>query len=405
MTNLAQKKPTDEPADPIVQQSLLTPLTITVAVLVAALGWMVFDEFYVKQQWRHHYQPKYLEVAHDYWTVKQAEAEERAALGVLLTDKLAALDSRYEGSVRAAQESAQEIIDEAKTDYAGLENTADFVKWEDDLIKKLKAVSPPLPDKLEDEDARDNAKAALDEIKALDKKILEYLTARYLNKEEAKRADAEKIGLLKTKLPPAEKLAIDAAGWPAVSEIGAYESDTRTYLGRVATVKGIEYRMALRQKDYDDIDGLVTDPHGLRNERAMYLAELYLYDSGRDKSIIKTEAFLTREERVMRRAPVQQKLREEINALNNERVAFEDPRINQRKAVARLTADLEAIRSRISGLGSQKIDIQQRFVQNQGANNIVDRWETCHFGADKPGMGQGELWRVSGVFVAADFMA
>lgn len=404
MTNLAQKKPTDEPADPIVQQSLLTPLTITVAVLVAALGWMVFDEFYVKQKWRHHYQPKYLEVAHDYWTVKQAEAEERAKLGVLLTDKLAAIDQRYEGSVRAAQESAQEIIDEAKADYAALENTAEFVKWEDDLIKKLKAVAPPQPDKLEDEDARDSAKAALDEIKSLDKDILEYLTARYLNKEEAKRADAEKITLLKAKLPPAEKLAIDAAGWPGVAEAGAYEADIRTYLGRVATIKGIEYRMALRQKDYDDIDGLVTDPRGLRNERAMYLAELYLYDSGRDKSVIKTEAFLTREERVMRRAPVQQKLREEINALNNERVAFEDPRLNQRKAVARLTADLDAIRSRIAGLGTQKIDIQQRFVQNQGANNIVDRCETCHYGADKPGMGQGELWRVSGVFVAADFM-
>ncbi|KAA0209856.1 hypothetical protein EDM80_13565, partial [bacterium] len=77
MTNLAQKKPTDDPADPIVQQSLLTPLTITVAIMVAALAYMFFDEFYLRQPWRHVYQPRYLDVAHNYWVVKEQEAEQR----------------------------------------------------------------------------------------------------------------------------------------------------------------------------------------------------------------------------------------------------------------------------------------------------------------------------------------
>lgn len=398
MTNLAQKKPTDDPADPIVQQSLLTPLTITVALLVASLAYMVFDEFYIKQKWRHHYQPKYLEVAHDYWTVKQKEAEERAWLGEKLLEKLDAIDRRYQGAITAAQDSAREIIDEAKAEYKDLPDAASFVKWEDELIRKLKAVNPPTPDKAEDEDSQ----AAKKEMAECDKAVLEFLTKRYLSKEEAGKSVIERVALLKGKVPAAEKLALDAAGWPGVE--GAYEADTRAYLGRVATIKGIGYRMEVRQKDYNDIDGLVTDPKGLRNERAMYLAELYLYDSGRNKGIVKTEAFLTREERVLRRAPVQQKLREEMNALNNERVAYEDPRINQRKNVSRLTADLDAIRTRIAGINTQKIDIQQRFVQNQGANNIVDRCETCHYGADKPGMSQGELWRVSGVFVAASFM-
>lgn len=404
MTNLAQKKPTDDPADPIVQQSMLTPLTLTVALLVASLAYMVFDEFYIKQKWRHHYQPKYLEVAHDYWVVKQKESEQRAWLGEKLVAKLDAIDRRYEGSIRSAQDSAKEIIDEAREDYKGLEDSAAYVNWENELIKKLKAVSPPAPDKIEDEEERDAAKAALDEIKELDKEILAYLASTYLTKDEAKLSDSEKVALLKTKLPAAERLAMDAAGWPDGKDIGAYEADTKAFLGRVAAVKGIEYRMAVRQKDYDDIDGLVTDPKGLRNERAMYLAELYLYDSGRDKSIIDTEPFLKREERVLRRAPVQQKLRDEINALNNERIAFEDPRVNQRKNVTRLTAELDAIRNRIAGLNTQSVDIQQRFVQNQGANNIVDRCETCHYGTDKAGMDRGELWRVSGVFVAADFM-
>ncbi len=401
MTNLAQKKPTDEPADPIVQQSLLMPLTITVGVLVLSLAWLIFDEYYVKQEWRHRFQPQYLEVANNYWVVKQQEAEQRARLGVLLTEKLDAIDARYEGSVNAGKDQAAEIIGEARESYVDLEDSQSFVKWENELIANLRKVQPPLPDKLEEEE-RQAAQEALAQIKELDKAILDYLGARYLKPEQNKGSDADKIALLKAKLPPAEYVAMEAAGWPG-SE-GAYEADTKAYLNRVAMVKGIEYRMALRQKDYDDIDGLVTDSKGLRNERAMYLAELYLFDSGRNKGIVETEAFLTREERVLRRAPAQQKLREEMNALNNERIAFEDPRINQRKLVGKLTADLDAIRNRLLGLSTQSVDIQQRFVQNQGANNIVDRCETCHYGTDKAGMGQGELWRVSGVFVAADFI-
>lgn len=409
MTNLAQKKPTDDPADPIVQQSLLTPLTITVAIMVAALAYMFFDEFYLRQPWRHVFQPRYLEVAHNYWVVKEQEAEQRAELGVLLTRRLELLDRKYAGSIAAAENEAAIILDEFKQTYLEVEGREGFVAWENELIAKLKAVNPPLPKDLgnnEEVPALANVEQEIaeveEELRALDASIVETLARLYLTKETNTGSAEQKIAAARAVMPQAERLALDAAG--LLKSEGAYERDLKAYLRQAAPIQGIGYRISIREKAYTDIDGLVTDQTGLKNQRAKYLADLYLFDSGRDKNIVNDPAFLSREERVLRRAPAQLQLREEINALTNERIDLEAPRIEQRKLVQRLTADLDAIRSRIAGIGSSKIDIQQRFIQNQGANNIVDRCESCHTGTDKAGMDQAELWRVSGAFVASAYI-
>ena len=409
MTNLAQKKPTDDPADVIVSQSLLTPLTITTVVLVFSLAWMFFDEYYSKQPWRHIYQPRYLNVAHDYWVVKEQEASARAELGQLLVQKLDLLERKYAGPTAVAQNEASEIIQEFKDEYPNLENTEAYLDWEKRLVAKLAAVNPPAPGKIgNDEEApglatvEEDFAAVVEELKTVDADIMTALTERYLKPEEAKGSNADKLALIKPRLMRVELLALEAAGFGGND--GAYERDLKKFMSCIAPIKGIEYRISIREKDYVDIDGLVTDATGLKNERARYLADLYLFDSGRDKGIIEDKAFLDREERVWRRAPAQLKLRAEINALANERIDQETPRIEQRKLVTKLTADLEAIRARIVGVASTSVDIIQRYIKNEGANNIVDRCESCHTGTDKAGMDQAELWRVSGAFVAADFI-
>lgn len=147
MTNLAQKKPTDDPADVIVSQSLLTPLTITTVVLVFSLAWMFFDEYYSKQPWRHIYQPRYLNVAHDYWVVKEQEASARAVVGAVTGAEARSACMQYAGPTAVAQNEASEIIQEFKDEYPNLENTEAYLDWEKRLVAKPASPIPPHPEK------------------------------------------------------------------------------------------------------------------------------------------------------------------------------------------------------------------------------------------------------------------
>lgn len=119
------------------------------------------------------------------------------------------------------------------------------------------------------------------------------LTERYLKPEEAKGSNADKLALIKPRLMRVELLALEAAGFGGND--GAYERDLKKFMSCIAPIKGIEYRISIREKlDHVDIDGLVTDATGLKNERARYLADLYLFDSGRDKGIIEDKALAIR---------------------------------------------------------------------------------------------------------------
>ncbi|MCC6573406.1 MAG: c-type cytochrome [Planctomycetes bacterium] len=385
MTNLAQKKPTDEPADPIVKQSLIGPLTVVTALMVLSVGYMVFDEYYWKQPWRHIYQPGYFSAANDYWNVKLQEAEARAELGAALLAKLDAIDARFADVRKQAEEDAKEIVARYREEFSALESREQFEEWEANLVKELT--------EMEIGDPGDANAEGLAEAEA---GIHEALYFHHLGTEEAAKPEAEKWALAQGRLSADEKRLLETTA--------AYEAATALLMKKVGMMVGIDYRVEVRAAAYNEIDGAVTDATGLKNQRAMYLANTYNIESGRDPGLVNNARYLEEEERVNRRAPVQVKLREMMTALRNERSTYEAPRVELRKRVSALSGEVASIQTRLSGIATTGVDIQQRYVVNEGANNIVDRCESCHMGVARAGMDRDELWRVSGVFAAGKFI-